>query len=86
MLRVVLVHVRTGMPAIGGPPEAGGFQTMVESEGGGSTLRRKLTEPEDTGWKVEGANPAAGIGFSLGISIKYLYLFRLTTSVQLHSV
>ena len=37
--------------------------TMVETEGGDSTLRRELTEPEDTGRKVEGLNQAAGIGF-----------------------
>ena len=82
MLRVVLVHVRTGMPAIGGPPEASGFPTMVESEGGGSTLRREHTESEDTGWKVEGATPAAGFGFSFGISVKY----QPVTSAQFYRV
>ena len=43
--------------------------TFVETDGGDGAIRRKLTDPEDMGGKVEGSNPAAGIKFSLSKSL-----------------
>ena len=60
---------------------------MVETEGRDGTIRRELTEARRLGSEGRGFESRCRHRiFSLGISVKYLYLFHLASIVQLLSV